>query len=52
MTGQAREEEEEALTSIILQVYIGVTLDRTFSFKAHIENTKKKVGTRNNIVPN
>ena len=41
-----------ALTSIILQVYIGVTLDRTLSYKAHIENTKKKVGTINNIIPN
>ena len=31
-------------------MYIGVTLDRTLSYKAHIENTKKKVGTRNNII--
>ena len=30
--------------------YIGVTLDRTLSYKAHIEKTKKKVGTRNNII--
>ena len=33
-----------------LTVYIGVTLDRTLSYKAHIEKTKKKVGTRNNII--
>ena len=34
-----------------LPVYLGVTLDRTLSYKAHIiEKTKKKVGTRNNII--
>ena len=34
-----------------LAVYLGVTLDRTLSYKAHIiEKTKKKVGTRNNII--
>ena len=33
-----------------LPVYLGVTLDRTMSYKAHIENTKKKVRTRNNII--
>ena len=32
-----------------LPVYLGVTLDQTLSFKAHIEKTKKKVGTRNNF---
>ena len=37
------------LTHCNLPVYIGVTLDRTLSYKAHIEKTKKKVGTRNNI---
>ena len=31
-------------------MYLGVTLDRTLSYKAHIEKTKKKVGTRNNII--
>ena len=30
-------------------MYLGVTLVRTL-YKAHIENTKKKVGTRNNII--
>ena len=29
---------------------VDVTLDRTLSYKAHIEKTKKKVGTRNNII--
>ena len=37
------------LTPCNLPVYLGVTLDRTLSYKAHIENTKK-VGTRNNII--
>ena len=38
------------LTHCNLHVYLGVTLDRTLSYKAHIEKTKKKVGTRNNII--
>ena len=38
------------LTHCNLPVYVGVTLDRTLSYKAHIEKTKKKVGTRNNII--
>ena len=38
------------LTHCNLLVYLGVTLDRTLSYKAHIEKTKKKVGTRNNIL--
>ena len=38
------------LTHCNLQVYPGVTLDRTLSYKAHIEKTNKKVGTRNNII--
>ena len=38
------------LTHCNLPVYRGVTLDGTLSYKAHIENTKKKVGTRNNII--
>ena len=33
-----------------LSLYIGVTLDGTLPYKAGIENTKKKVGTRNNII--
>ena len=31
-------------------VYLGVTLDRCLSFKAHVEKTKAKVCARNNIV--
>jgi hypothetical protein len=30
--------------------YLGVTLDRTLSFKQHCLNTKAKVSTRNNII--
>ena len=33
-----------------LPVYLGVTVDRTLSYKAHIEKTTKKGGTRNNII--
>ena len=38
------------LTDCNLPVYTCVTLDITLSYKAHIEKTKKKVGTRNNII--
>ena len=38
------------LTHCNLPVYLGITLERTLSYKAHIEKTKKKVGTRNNII--
>ncbi|CAM4556070.1 unnamed protein product [Leuciscus chuanchicus] len=31
-------------------VYLGVTLDRTLSFKTHLQNTKAKINTRNNIL--
>ena len=31
-------------------VYLGVTLDRCLSFKTHIEKTKAKVCSRNNII--
>ena len=31
-------------------VYIGVTLDRTLSFKTHIEKTKSKVCSRNHVL--
>ena len=34
------------LTHCNLPVYIGVTLARMLSYKAHIEKTKNKVGTR------
>ena len=30
--------------------YLGVTLDRTLSYKEHIHNTKMKVDTRNNLL--
>ena len=30
--------------------YLGVTLDRTLSYKTHIHNTKMRVATRNNIL--
>ena len=40
------------LTHCNLPVYLGVTLNRTLSYKAHIEKTKKKVGTRNNSIRN
>ena len=30
--------------------YLGVTLDRTLSYKTHIHNTKMKVETRNNLL--
>jgi len=30
--------------------YLGVTLDRTLSYKKHIQNTKMKVTTRNNLL--
>ena len=30
--------------------YLGVTLDRTLSYKKHIHNTKIKVATRNNLL--
>ncbi|XP_077073341.1 putative RNA-directed DNA polymerase from transposon X-element [Siphateles boraxobius] len=31
-------------------VYLGVTLDRTLSFKTHLQNTKAKINTHNNIL--
>ena len=31
-------------------IYLGVTLDRTLSFKQHALNTKAKVNTRNNLL--
>ena len=30
--------------------YLGITLDRTLSYKQHIQNTKMKVATRNNLL--
>jgi hypothetical protein len=31
-------------------MYLGVTLDRTLSFKTYLQNTKATVNTRNNIL--
>ena len=31
-------------------VYLGVTLDRCLSFKTHVEKTRSKVSSRNNII--
>ena len=30
--------------------YLGVTFDRTLSYKQHIQNTKMKIATRNNLL--
>jgi len=30
--------------------YLGVTLDRTVSYRKHLENTAAKIKTRNNII--
>ena len=38
------------LTHCNLPVYLGVTLDITLSYKAHIEKTKNIFGTRKNII--
>ena len=46
----AKQTRSFTLTHCNLPVYFGVTLDRTLSYKAHIEKTKKKIGTRNNII--
>jgi hypothetical protein len=31
-------------------VYLGVTLDRTLSFRAHLKKTAAKIKTRNNLI--
>ena len=38
------------LSFTVLPKYLGVTLDRTLTFKAHAEATKHKVSARNNIL--
>ena len=38
------------LENITHPKYLGVTLDRTLSYKQHIHNTKMKVATRNNLL--
>jgi hypothetical protein len=30
--------------------YLGITLDRSLTFKTHLTNTRKKISTRNNII--
>ena len=40
----------EELENDSFPVYLGVTLDRTLSFKQHISKVKAKVATRNNIL--
>lgn len=30
--------------------YLGITLDRTLCFKKHLENTSRKISTRNNLI--
>lgn len=52
---QANRELQVEWNSIMLQhcpnpVYLGVTLDRTLSFKKHVEKTKAKVNTRNGVI--
>ena len=42
--------ERGELNPCNLPVYLVVTLDRTLSYTAHTEKTKKKIGTRNNII--
>ena len=42
--------EGTALDHVENPVYLGVTLDRTLSYKRHIEKTKAKANSRNSIV--
>jgi len=42
--------EDQPLTFTTLPKYLGGTLDRTLSFKAHIEAIKQKVAARNNLL--
>ena len=38
------------LSNTTTPVYLGIHLDRTLCYKTHIEKTKMKVNTRNNII--
>jgi len=42
--------EDTVLKHEACPVYLGVTLDRSLSYKQHCEKISKKVGTRNNII--
>jgi len=42
--------EGQSITSTPLPKYLGVTLDRILSFKAHIEGVIQKVAARNNLL--
>ena len=42
--------ENEELENHPHPVYLGVTLDRTLTFKEHVNKLKKKVATRNNLL--
>lgn len=42
--------DNQLLTHNYNPKYLGVTLDRTLSFKKHLENTAAKLRTRNNII--
>ena len=42
--------EGQPLAFTTLPKYLGVTLDRTLTFKAHVESTKRKVSARNNLL--
>ena len=41
---------ETRLTITATPVYLGIHLDRTLSYKVHIQKTKMKVNARNNII--
>ena len=41
---------ETELENTAYPKYLGVTLDRSLCYKQHIQNTKMKVATRNNIL--
>ncbi|KAI8515700.1 hypothetical protein Bbelb_065130 [Branchiostoma belcheri] len=44
--------EGEELENTPHPVYLGVTLDRTLSFKEHVNKLRKKVSSRNNLLSN
>ena len=42
--------EGKVLENTLHPVYLGVTLDRTLSFRNHVEKLRKKLSTRNNLL--